>query len=147
MVWPRQGQRQARLKIRRDRPWVGRGNRRTGGDRWENLRGGNRGWLWFPPQPATRNGLEGRPEGARAPANWYVGYLVGGGKYPPGGGKFSTHFQMEESLELQEARALGRNGSAPLVSQLWISSGAIKPLIAKMKEKKGVRSDNAFVGQ
>ena len=44
---------------------------------------------------------------------------------------------MEESLELQEARALGRNGSAPLVSQLWISSGAIEPLIAKMKEKKG----------
>ena len=54
---------------------------------------------------------------------------------------------MEESLELQAARALGLNGTARLISQLWISSGAIEPLIAKMKEKKGVRSDKAFVGQ
>ena len=34
----------------------------------------------FPPKPATRNGLEGLPEAARAPANWYVGYLVGAGR-------------------------------------------------------------------
>ena len=54
---------------------------------------------------------------------------------------------MEDSLELQEARALGRYGAARLISQLWILSGAIEPLIAKMKEKKSVRSDKAFVGQ
>ena len=96
--WTPQGQRQARQKIRRYRPWDGMGNRRTGGDRWENPRGGNVGRPLFPPKPATRNGLEGRPEAARAPANWHVGYHTGGGEYPTGGGKSPTHLQMEESL-------------------------------------------------
>ena len=89
-----------------------------GGDRWENPRGGNGGRPWFPPKLATRNGLKGRPEAARAPANWYVGYLIGGGKYPPGGGKSPTHLQMEESLGRHETRALARHSAARLTSQL-----------------------------
>ena len=60
---------------------------------------------------------------------------------------FSTHLQMEESLYLQEARALWRNGTALIISQLWISSGAIEPSIAKRKEKKEFRSDKTFGGQ
>ena len=50
------------------------------------------------PKPKKRKGLEGRPEAARAPDNWHVGYHTGGREYPTGGGKSPTHLQMEESL-------------------------------------------------
>ena len=68
--------------------------------------------------PAKIGNEERRPEVARAPANWYVGYLASGGKYPPGGGKSPAHLQMEESFGRLGTRALARYRAAQHTPQL-----------------------------